>query len=532
MTFPLLLDCTLRDGGFVNDWNFGLGSIKSIISRLDHAKVDIIEIGLIDARRNYDENRSIFPNTDSILPIMKGICKPQAMIVAMVEYGTCDIEKLSKQSKSCLDGVRVIFKKNDQDEALSYLKQLKEKGYKIFINPVSVTSYTLEEISVLINKINMIEPYAVSIVDTYGLMHSKELLDYFDKFNEQLEKDIILGYHAHNNFQMAYANSITLINKNILGRQLVIDGSLFGMGKSAGNACTELLAMYMNEFCGRNFKIHQIQEAIDVDILKEFDKKSWGYNFEYYIAALNDCHPFYIQNLLSKRTLSVKSINEILGKLRKHKKLSYDKELIEDMYNQYQCNYCDDKNVVKELKKIFSLRKILLLGPGKTLTDYVVDINNFIINNTPLVISINFLNETYPIDYVFMSNAKRYSQFFHKIYDENMRGRLICTSNITEAGKNIDYILNYSSLLSDVQVIRDNPLVMFLQLLKKIGTEEVILAGFDGYTKDNSDNYYGDYVRLLYCQEDVVLRNKAIKDEFCILSRDIRFSSLTPTKYF
>ncbi|MDR2407753.1 MAG: pyruvate carboxyltransferase, partial [Bacteroidales bacterium] len=62
MNSPLLLDCTLRDGGFVNDWNFCFGSIKSIISRLDYAGVDIIEVGFIDERRSYDENRSIFPD--------------------------------------------------------------------------------------------------------------------------------------------------------------------------------------------------------------------------------------------------------------------------------------------------------------------------------------------------------------------------------------------------------------------------------------------------------------------------------------
>jgi len=530
MISPLLLDCTLRDGGFVNDWNFGFGSIKSIISRLDYAGVDIVEVGFIDERRTYDENRSIFPDTKSILPVFQTINKPKAVIVGMIDYGTCGIDKVSNQSESCLDGIRVIFKKNDQDKAIEFLGQIKEKGYKIFVNPVSITSYTNEEASILIEKINKIKPYAVSIVDTYGLMHSKELLEYFDIFNQKLEKDIILGYHAHNNFQMAYANSITLMNK-IFDRPLSIDGSLFGMGKSAGNACTELLAMYMNEFCGRSFNVHQLQEAIDVDILKEFDKKSWGYNFEYYIAALNDCHPSYVQYLLEKKTLSVKSVNEILAKITTEKKLSYDGQLIENLYYEYQNRYCDDALTIESLKKEFFNKKILLLGPGKTLHDNFSVIDNFVKDNNPIIISINFLNESFPIDFVFMGNAKRYSQFFHKIYGENTKTKIICTSNITEAGKKIDFMVNYSSLLANDQVIRDNPLVMFMRLLKNIGITEIWLAGFDGYTQDNSVNYYGDYVRLLYCQDNVVLRNDAIKKELCDLSQVMRISSLTPTKY-
>jgi 4-hydroxy 2-oxovalerate aldolase len=530
MISPMLLDCTLRDGGFVNDWNFGFGSIKSIISRLDYAGVDIIEVGFIDERRAYDENKSIFPDTESIRPIFQDIDKPKAAIIGMIDYGTCAIDKISDRSESCLDGIRLIFKKKDQDGAIEFLRQIKGKGYKIFVNPVSITGYNDDETSALIDKINKIKPYSVSIVDTYGLMHSKELLNYFDIFNKKLEKDIILGYHAHNNFQMAYANSITLLNKN-LDHPIAIDGTLYGMGKSAGNACTELIAMYMKEYCGRDFNIHQILEAIDVDILKEFEKKTWGYNFEYYIAALNDCHPSYVRYLLDKKTLSVKSINEILTGIDVNKKLSFDERLAENRYCEYQGRYCDDALAVESIKKEFSGRKVLLLGPGKTLLDNFADIDYFVRENNPIIVSINFLNESFPVDYVFMGNAKRYSQFFHKLYGVGVNVKIICTSNITEAGRKIDFLVNYSSILADDPVIRDNPLVMFLRLLKNIGTREIWLAGFDGYTQDNTHNYYGDYLRLLYCQDNVVLRNEAIKKELRDISRFLQVSFLTPTRY-
>jgi len=530
MTSRLLLDCTLRDGGFVNDWNFGFGSIKSVISRLDCAGVDIIEVGFIDERRAYDENRSIFPDVESISPIFQNIGKPNALIIGMIDYGTCAIDKIPDRSKSRLDGIRLIFKKKDQDGAIEFLRLVKEKGYKIFANPVSITGYNDSETSVLIGKINKIRPYSVSIVDTYGLMHSKELLDYFDIFNEKLEKDIILGYHAHNNFQMAYANSITLLNKN-LDRPITIDGTLYGMGKSAGNACTELIAMYMNEYCGRNFNIHQIHEAIDADILKEFGKKTWGYNFEYYIAALNDCHPSYVRYLLDKKTLSVKSVNEILAGVDESKKLSFDESYMEGLYREYQGRYCDDAAAVESIKKEFLGKKILLLGPGKTLQDSFTAIDDFVRENNPIIVSINFLNESFPVDYVFMGNAKRYSQFFHKIYGEGVNVKIICTSNITEAGRKIDFSVNYSALLADDPVIRDNPLVMFLRLLKNIGIREIWLAGFDGYTPDNSVNYYGDYPKLLFCQDNVVPRNDAMKKELRGISEFMRVSFLTPTRY-
>jgi 4-hydroxy 2-oxovalerate aldolase len=464
------------------------------------------------------------------MPVFQNINKPHALIVGMIDFGTCSIDKVSLQAESCLDGIRVIFKKKDQDKALEFLNQIKEKGYKIFVNPVSITSYNDEEAVTLIHKINAIKPYAVSVVDTYGLMHSRELLHYFELFNRELEKDIVLGYHAHNNFQMAYANSITLINRDF-SRSIMVDGALYGMGKSAGNACTELLAMYLNETGGRKFNMPQIQEAIDVDILKEFDKCPWGYNFQYYIAALNDCHPSYVQYLLGKKTLSVKSVNEILRQIPHDKKLSYDKSLIEKLYPEYQDRYCDDAEIIMQLKHNFLNRKILLLGPGKTLQDYTTTINEFIQTNSPLVISVNFLNETYPIDYIFMGNAKRYSQFFHKIYGENCTVKIICTSNITGAGEKIDYTVNYSGLLSDTKVIHDNPLIMLLHLLIKMDVHEIWLAGFDGYERDNKANYYSDYVRFLYCQDNVVLRNEAIKSDLKRIAPHMAVKSLTPTRY-
>jgi 4-hydroxy 2-oxovalerate aldolase len=206
--------------------------------------------------------------------------------------------------------------------------------------------------------------------------------------------------------------------------------------------------------------------------------------------------------------------------------------LIEELYDEYQDKYCDDRFVVDLLKKELFGKKVLLLGPGKTLQENADIINDFIHENSPTVVSINFLNEGFPINYVFMGNAKRYSQFFHKIHGEKPVVKLICTSNITEAGKKIDYIVNYSSLFSTIEVIRDNPFIMFLNLLKKINIKEIWLAGFDGYVQDNADNYYGDYVRFLYCQDDnVIARNDAIKNELSGLSSNMKIKSLTPTRY-
>ena len=526
-----ILDCTLRDGGFVNDWDFGMGSIVSIIGRLVKADIDIIEVGFIDNRRPYDFNRSIFPDTDSIKPIFKNLDTGSAIILGMIDFGTCPVEAITEQKDSVLDGIRVIFKKQHYREALEFCAEIKNKGYKIFVNPVSVTSYSDKEMIELIEKINDLVPDGVAIVDTYGLMHKQELLHYYDLLERNLITGIKIGYHAHNNFQLAYANSLELISLNS-DRELIIDTSLFGMGKSAGNTCTELVAMHLNENYGKNYDMYQLLEAIDVDISKEYAKKQWGYTLNHFVAASNDCHPDYVSALIGKKTLSVKAINEILAKINPANKLSFNKQLLETLYMEYQNKYIDDTGAYADLGNQFKDREILIVAPGKSIETHKTEIQKFINDKKPVVITINFVDDNYLPDYVFMGNSKRYSQFFNKIYMSGCNAKVICTSNISESNRKIDYTFNFNSLINDDCVIRDNTVLMLIKILINMKIEKVYLAGFDGYAHDTVNNYPEEYIPFLYCNDEVVLRNAAVKKFIASIENSISLQLLTPSIYF
>ncbi|MCQ2519080.1 MAG: hypothetical protein MJ107_00975 [Lachnospiraceae bacterium] len=175
-----MLDCTLRDGGYVNDWNFGHDVISSIYKRLDKAGTDFIEIGFLDDRRPFDMNRTIAPSTECFDKIFSGIEKGNATPVAMIDFGTCSIDNISECKDSFIDGIRVIFKKEKIKDALPFCKAIKEKGYKLFIQAISITAYSDAELSDYVEKINEVEPYAFSIVDTYGLLDSNKLTHCFE----------------------------------------------------------------------------------------------------------------------------------------------------------------------------------------------------------------------------------------------------------------------------------------------------------------------------------------------------------------
>ena len=241
-----LLDCTLRDGGYLNDWEFGHDTLLNVFERLVGARVDVIEIGFLDARRPFDVNRSIMPTTSSVNQIYKGIDKGNSMVVGMIDYGTCPIENIQPCADCFLDGIRVIFKQQVMHEAIAFCKQIKALGYQVFAQAVSITTYNDQELIELASQVNDLHPFAMSMVDTYGLLHQDNLYHIFEVLDRELLPDICLGYHAHNNFQMGYANGIEMINAPTK-RPMLVDGTLYGMGKSAGNAPLELLAMYLNE---------------------------------------------------------------------------------------------------------------------------------------------------------------------------------------------------------------------------------------------------------------------------------------------
>lgn len=487
-----LLDCTLRDGGYVNDWNFGHSVITGTYKRLDAAGVDFIEVGFLDDRRPFDIDRTIQPNIECYNKIFENVEKKHAIPVAMIDFGTCDISNICDCSLSFIDGIRVIFKKEKIDKALPFCKAIKEKGYKLFIQAISITSYSDIEMLEYIQKINEIKPDVFSIVDTYGFLDNLKLTHYFNLLNNNLNSDIDIGYHGHNNFQLAFSNSIKYLSLETK-RTLYVDSTVYGMGKSAGNCASELIMMHMNDKYDTQYDIDQVLEILDTDLMTIYQTNYWGYKYNFYISALQNCHPNYVQYLLDKKTLSVSAVNEILSQIPDNKKLLYDEKYIENAYIQYQSNDIDDSQVICKLSEELANREIVVLCPGRTIKNDYNKISEFIQKNNAVTIAMNFEPDEYMSDYVFVSNAKRYSKL-SDITPKKSDSKMIITSNITPIDRKPLYTLNYSSLINDNTEHCDNVLVLWLSVLKRAGIKKINLAGFDGFVNGKNDYYESKYV--------------------------------------
>ena len=528
-----LLDCTLRDGGYNNDWEFGNDVLLNIFERSLSSGVELIEVGFIDDRRVFDKNRSILPDTASVRKIWGNIDKGKTQVVAMIDYGTCDLSRIEPSKDSYVDGIRVIFKMELMHEALSYCEEIKKLGYMVFAQGVSFTTYTDEKLAEIVRILNKVKPHAFAIVDTYGLMDISVISRYYSYLNEHLNKNISIGFHAHNNFQLAFANCIELARKHGNNqRELLLDGSIYGMGKGAGNAPLELLITYMNENYGTKYDINPILEAIDVNILDLHKKLNWGYSLKSFISASNDCHPNYVFYLLNKKTLSVKSINEILQRIApKTAKLHYNKTTIEQLYIDYQQNNLNDGTDYAKLSQELGGRSLLLIGPGKSVLGEKEAVAAYIQKENPIVVSINFIPEPFDVDFLFVTNSKRYVQQSSAINNVARKPKIIATSNVTKATGNFGFVLDYEALIDRNAVFIDNSFIMALKVMIKTGVKSATLAGFDGYSLGSESDYFSSKMEYEFSKRMGQEINTYVNATLAEIKTKLKIQFITPTLY-
>ena len=473
-----VLDCTLRDGGYINDWGFGKDSIDIILDSLDKSRIDIVEVGFLSNRIKKDENLSKFTSVEDISKLI-GAKPRQNIKVCMINFGEYELDDKPNASDVNLDGIRVAFHKKDMDEAIPYSDALIKKGYKVFMQPMVAANYSDEEYLDLIKKSNKINPYAFYVVDSFGVMKQNDVIRYFYMADYNLNKNIYVGFHSHNNLQLSYSNSQALISTNST-RELIIDSSIHGMGRGAGNLNTELFIDYLNSLNMGDYEVEPLLEAIDYVIKPVYSKRPWGYSLPHYLSAVNNCHPNYATYLDDLSTLTVKDISNLLSRMDSSKKNNFDKSYIKELYVKYQEENKELKDDVENLREFFEGKEILLIAPGKSISSESDKVLEFIKKNKPVVIGVNFQPNDIPVDFLFFSNKRRYDQ-----YVINSKERIVCTSNIIDESIN-HFVVNYDKLLNKIGAVEDNAGLMLLALLQKLNISSIHLAGFDGYSLDKS----------------------------------------------
>lgn len=487
-----ILDTTLRDGGRIINNAFSDEHIMGISEGLTAAGVDIIELGFLRGNVDYKGNSTYFTEVEQF---KKFIPKDRrnSMFVAFADYGKefgmWDFSKLPECDGSSFTGMRIGFRKKDLYNAVDVCKLVKSKGYTLFIQGVESLNYTDKEMLEAIEVINDIHPACFGIVDTYGAMYKDDVLRLFTLVHNNLAEDIAIDFHSHNNLQLSFSFAQEIVEVSAGKREVVIDATLEGVGKGIGNLNTELIMDYLNRKHSYTYDIDRLFDTIDESITWLKKEHTWAYQIPYFMAGIFSSHANNIIYLMEKHKLSTKDIKHILSMIEPEKRKRYDYDNIERLYIEYVNSKVDDTEALSRLRAALAGRRALVLVPGHSLVNYKKEIDEVIEQQDPVVISVNFVDGRGRDRISFFGNPRRYQKCRKDLDHETT----VLTSNIKPEGEHA-LVVNYNSLINRGVKYFDNSTIMLLNLLRNVGCEKIMIAGFDGFSEDAKDNFaYGMY---------------------------------------
>ena len=336
-----ITDCTIRDGGYLFNKNSDPDFIKGIMKGLADAGIDFVETGFLQT--NVSGETLVYKDSvDARKYLPKDRKKTQFL-------GFCDNSRYSLDKLDEFDGksfkwLRISFAQHEIDSSIEFCVGAKKKGYLIQFNPMDSISYTDEARANLIEKVNKVKPASFSIVDTFGAMDMKNLIHIFKQVDDLLYKDIKIGLHSHDNLGLSCALAERMIElAEDTGRDIIVDGSLFGMGRGAGNAKTELLADYINKYCGGQYDLQVLLETIDRYITPVLRNIHWGYDLPMYVCGTMHSHVDNVYHLKKTYNCTANEMFDVIGSLLPQQRTRYgtgysktDFSVLDKTYEDYK----------------------------------------------------------------------------------------------------------------------------------------------------------------------------------------------------
>lgn len=489
-----LLDCTLRDGGYHNNWNFSKEVYQNYISTINNSGISYVEVGF----RFDEKNNFLGPFAYSPDYFVKNLeFKKKINLALMINCSDLIKKKFTKKyidkvihnkNKSPFKIIRFAAHFDEVPLALEKIKYIKKKGYKVFLNLMQAST-KLEKDFIKIFKIIKISKLfdVLYFADSLGAMKPEEIKKVCGYFRKYWNKEF--GIHAHNNCGLALKNSIQAIACGATW----VDGTMLGMGRGAGNAKTEELVK--KNYFKKNISHKIIKKCCNKSFLDLKKKYEWGPSKAYAYAALNNIHPTYVQVLQNEISNKSNNIIDILSKIKKTNLISYNPLMIRKYFQSFikknkggswnAKNWCKNKN-------------LLIVGKGEYIKKYKDELIYFIKKNKPIVVSLNFnkdISKKY-IDYFIVSNPEKIILDFEKIFTTKKK-IIIPKSRFKKIYSNKKYkknFLDYELILSNNKFkinsnyceIPSNLVLFYCLSLAKIGNpKKIYLAGFDGYGTDD-----------------------------------------------
>lgn len=278
-----VLDCTIRDGGLMNDWKFDKAVVKVVFDGLAKAGVDYAELG-------YRADKKVFPPSEfgawrycdeEALREVAYECGTKVSI--MVDVGRTDYDAFIPASESIVKLVRVATYVKDIDKAIHLGNHVKAMGYEVSVNIMAVSHALEPDLDEALDQLAQTNFDMVYLVDSFGFFYSEQIDYLAQKYIERLRGKEV-GIHCHNNRQLGFANTVEGIIKGIN----YLDASIFGMGRGAGNCPLELLLGFLKN---PKFDVRPVFDLIEKHFIEMQKSLRWGYEIPYVITGMLNKHP-------------------------------------------------------------------------------------------------------------------------------------------------------------------------------------------------------------------------------------------------
>jgi 4-hydroxy 2-oxovalerate aldolase len=281
-----VLDCTIRDGGLINNHDFDIRFVREVYKALSASGVDYMEIGYKNSRKLFSSKeygKWKFCDDEDIHKVIDGIDSKTKLSV-MVDVDRVDVNDISPKKDSPVTMVRVASYVKDIDKAIHLVNHFADKGYETTVNIMAISRALDNELTECLTQLEKeCRAGVIYIVDSFGALY-QETTEFLVKKAKSILKSKEIGMHAHNNQQLAFSNTI----EAIIHDANYVDATVYGLGRAAGNCPLELILGFLKN---PKFDIRPVLELISKEFIPLREKMEWGYIIPYAITGILDEHP-------------------------------------------------------------------------------------------------------------------------------------------------------------------------------------------------------------------------------------------------
>ena len=336
-----ITDCTIRDGGYLFNKNSDPEFVKGVMKGLAEAGIDFVETGFLQT--NVTGETLVYKDSVDARKYLP-MDRRNTEFLGFCDNSRYSLNKLDEFNGKSFKWLRISFAQHEIADSIEFCFGAKKKGYLVQFNPMDSISYTDEARAALIEKVNQVKPASFSIVDTFGAMDMNDLVHIFKQVDLLLDKNIKIGLHSHDNLGLSCALAERMIElAEDSGRDIIVDGSLFGMGRGAGNAKTELLADYINKHCGGHYNLPKLLETIGKYIIPAMKNIHWGYDLPMYVCGTKHSHVDNVYHLKEAFNCTANEMYDVVGMLSPQQRTRYgtgysksDFSVIDETFAKYK----------------------------------------------------------------------------------------------------------------------------------------------------------------------------------------------------